>query len=172
MRLLLVALLPFALTGCWEGANLYATSDARSAIPAGVYTATKADEQPKVFRISTLPDGMTQFDGGDEKDVYGFAVLDRDKGTFVGWMQPEGEPPEAKAKNEPNQAYGLMVRKPDGSFFIYLPDCKEAAAEIARNAGAAIANDECNFPTRGALENALRLLPQDENYAMRLVRVP
>jgi hypothetical protein len=172
MRLLLVALLPLALIGCWEGRNLYTPSDARVAIPPGVYKASKEDEEPKVFRISTLPNGMTQFDGGDEKDVYGFAPLDADKGTFVGWMQPEGEPPEASERNEPNQAYGLMVRKPDGAFLVYLPECKDEEAAIARGAGASIDHDDCSFPTRTDLQKALRELPQDEKYAMKLVRIP
>lgn len=172
MRLLLVVAIPLLLSGCWEGLNLYSPSDARPAIPAGVYKATNADDQPKVFRISQLPDGMTQFDVGDEKEVYGFAALDFKRGTFVGWMQPEGQPPESKGKKEPNQAYGLMVRQPDGAFVIYLPECKDAQAEIARKAGATVDGDECHFPNRRSLEEALRKMPRDEKSAMKLTRIP
>jgi hypothetical protein len=172
MRLLLIALLPLTLAGCWTGWNLYSTSDARPAIPSGVYRATTRDAPDRVYRVSMLPDGLTQFDGGEKKEVYGFAPLD--PGTFVAWLEVEDEAP-ASGQNDENQIYALMVRQPDGSFRVYAPECRNDEAEIARKAGATVnpgASPTCRFPSRAALEKALRLFPRDESSALRLARIP
>ena len=122
LRVLLLAFMFLALTGCWVGRDLYSPIDARPAIPAGVYRATGGDTPARVYRVSILPNGLTQFDGGEKKEVYGFAPLGRD--TYVGWAQIEDAGPE----DEVNQLYGLVVRQADGRFMIYAPECKDEQA--------------------------------------------
>src|SRR5438309_2916188 len=109
MRLLLIAVLPFSLWGCWTGSNLYSASDARAAIPGGVYNATAPDQLAHIYRISTLANGMTQFDGGDEKEIVGFAPLDVDHGVFVVWEEPERDLSVPRSDTDDNQTYALMV---------------------------------------------------------------
>jgi len=167
-RVLLIALFSLALTSCWIGRSLYSPTDARTAIPPGVYQAIAPDEPKRVYRITILPSGLTQFDTGEKQEVYGFAPLDRD--SFVGWAQVEDAPADAE-----NQMYGLLVRQPGGGFMIYLPECKDEQAEIAREAGAIMeggTSPACRFPTRAGLEKAMRQLPRDPSQAMRLERVP
>jgi hypothetical protein len=174
MRLLLVALLPLMLAGCWSGVGLYSASDARQVIPPGVYKAVSPDADAKVFRVSMLPDGMTQFGGGEDKDAYGFAPLDPAKGMFVAWEVARDSSPKDDA-TKGNQIYALVVRKPNGRFLVYLPACTDEEAEIARKNGAAVDSGiaaTCTFSTRAGLEKALLALPQDEKTAMQLERVP
>ena len=171
MRFLLIALLAIALQGCWIGFNLYSASDARPAIPPGVYMASARDEPLRVYRVSMLPDGMTQFDTGEKKETYGFAPLERD--TYVGWMQVEDEPRAGESKDA-NQMYGLAVRQADGALFIYAPECRDEGAEIARKHGATIESGislTCQFQTRASLEAAMRPLPRDNRSALKLVRI-
>jgi hypothetical protein len=172
MRWLLLILALVLVAGCWTGDSLYKHSDARSPIQPGIYRSTGPDESGRVYRISILPNGMTQFDGGEKKEIYGFAPLDRN--TFVAWIdvRDNGEAPNAESGE--NQIYSLMVRRPDGEFRIYLPECKDEEAELARRAGATIGagpSATCRFASRAALEKALRLLPRDDSSAMRLVRI-
>ena len=173
MRRLLIALLPFCLTGCWTGFNLYSASDARPAIPPGVYRANTEEAADKVYRVSVLPNGMTRFDGGEKNLTYGFAPLDRS--TFVAWMQLDGEPPAVAEKHEPNQIYGLMVHQPDDAFVIYAPSCSDAAGNVAKRSGAAIESGtppSCNFTSRASLERALHEVPRDDADALTLRRIP
>jgi hypothetical protein len=174
MRLLLIGLLTFVLSGCWAGLNLYAPSDARPAIPPGVYRAIVEDAPERVYRVSVLANGLTQFDGGEKKEIYGFAPLDPDHGTFVGWMNLDDEPATTGGKKDPDQIYALLVRQTDGGFVIYAPECKDVGSEIARKSGATIdtgVSSVCVFPTRASLEAAMRLLSRDEKAALRLVRI-
>jgi hypothetical protein len=171
MRLLLIALLAFALAGCWAGLNLYSASDARPAISPGVYKATSDREVERVYRVSILPNGLTQFDTGEKKEIYGFAPLDAAGRTFVGWMNLDGEPAAPGEAKEANQIYALVVRQPRGGFIVYAPECRDEAGEIARRSGATVEKGEsnvCLFPTRANLEAALRLLPRDERSALKL----
>ncbi len=172
MRLLLIAFLPLALSGCWTGLNLYGAADAQPAIPSGVYRATTGDAPDRVYRISPLPSGLTMFDGGDKKEVYGFAPLDA--GTFVGWMQLDEDAPSTDPNDE-NQIYALMVKRADGDFMIYAPECKGEEEEVARQAGATIQTGPlptCRFPSRKELRQALRGLHRDDSSALRLTKIP
>lgn len=173
MRWLLLILALVLVAGCWSGESLYRHSDARTVIQPGIYRSTTRDRAERVYRISILSNGMTQFDGGEKKEIYGFAPLDRD--TFVAWLDVRdmGETPNGESGD--NQIYALMVRRPDGGFTIYPPECKDEEAEIARKAGATVESamsPACHFPSRASLEKALRLLPRDESSAMRLTRIP
>ena len=168
MRGLLIAVVSLALTSCWLGRSLYAPSDARLAIRPGVYQVTEPDKDKRVYRVSVLPNGLTQFDTGEKAEVYGFAPLDRN--TFVFWVQIDDAGPK-----DPNQLYGLAVRQSDGVFMLYLPECKDAQAEIARRNGAVIeegTSPACQFLTRASLEKAIRSIPLDESSALRLSRIP
>jgi hypothetical protein len=175
MRLLLIALLPLTLAGCWTGMNLYSASDARPAIPSGVYIASGSDEPQHVYRVSTLSNGMTQFDGQEDKtQVYGFAPLGMPN-AFVAWWEIQPNPKGRPAENDENQMYALVVRKSDVSFLIFAPPCSDEAADLARKHGAVIGagpSPTCRFPNRRSLEAALLQLPRDEAEAMTLKRVP
>ena len=175
MRPLLILLLSLALAGCWTGDQLYADSDARSALVAGLYRVSMPEEKPGEVRISNLPNGLTQMadSDGTGADIYGFAPLDPRRGTFVAWHD-EGKG-GGSAKGE--QLYLLGQRRGDGSFVIYVPFCSGAEAQIARQAGASIEGvgnarhaDTCRFKSRPALENALRQLQlNDQKRMMTLV---
>jgi hypothetical protein len=171
MRLLLIAPLAFALAGCWAGLNLYSASDARPAIPPGLYKATSDGEAERVYRVSILPNGLTQFDTGEKKEIYGFVPLDAAGGSFVGWMNLDEDPAAAGETKEANQVYALVVSQPRGGFIAYAPECRDEAGEIARRSGATVEKGEsnvCFFRTRASLEAALRLLPRDEGSALKL----
>jgi hypothetical protein len=171
MRWLLSILAFSLLAGCWTGGNLYTNADARQALPAGVYRMTGTDEPAKVFRVTVLPNGLTQFAGPEKAETYGFSPLDIQRGTFVAWMQTDDEQPSG----EVNQAYALMQRQADGSFKVYAPSCKDEEAEIARKAGASAEEGmfaSCRFPTRASLETAMRQFqPKDDKDALKLVRI-
>jgi hypothetical protein len=175
MRLLVIALACFVLTGCWYGISLYAPSDARPAVPAGVYLTTAKDEPRKALRVSILPNGFTQFDGGEKKEIYGFAPLDPARGTYVMWVPVKDDDPKASGEPGEYQIYLLMVRQRDGEYRIYPPDCKDEEGEIARRNGATIESGppaSCHFTNRASLEAAMRELPRDEASAATLKRVP
>jgi len=175
MRLLLIAIAALGLSSCWVGRSLYAASDATAAIPPGIYRSTAPGEVARVYRVSILPSGMTQFDTGEKKEIYGFAPLDANRATFVAWMEIDDEPSAQSDEKDANQLYALMVRGADGSFTIYAPDCTGTQADIARKAGAGIeqgSSPACMFPTRASLERAFRLLPRDARKAMKLSRLP
>jgi hypothetical protein len=175
MRRALIAFASIFLAGCWYGNSLYTPSDAKPVVRPGIYRATAEGETDRVYRVSMLSNGMTQFDGGEKKEIYGFAPLSSGSGTYVLWIPMKDE--DKAASNEPGefQLYLLMVRLRDGEYRVYAPECKEAAAEIARKAGAAIeagTSPACRFDTRAQLEKAPALLPRDESSAWRLVRIP
>jgi hypothetical protein len=175
MRHLLIALLSLALGSCWFGDRLYADSDARSALVPGFYRVSAPGEKPGEVRISILPNGLTQMadSDGSGADIYGFAPLDPQRGTFVGWHGDDKGSGSAEGK----QLYLLGQRRNDGSFVIYVPFCDGAEAQIARRTGASIEGDgkpgnpeTCRFRSRAALENALRQLrPTDQKRMMTLV---
>ena len=172
-RLLLTTFLVVALGGCWMGANLYAVSDARPALPSGVYRAVEPGGSTKVYQVSRLSNGLTQIDDGQDKIPYGFAPLDHDGRSFVAWLEIDQDP-ATQVANQPNEFFGLLVRQGGGAFVAYAPSCKDAAAKLARASGAAVqggGTPACRFPTRAALEKALRLLPRD-NSGMTLTPLP
>jgi hypothetical protein len=162
--LLLTAIAAFELGGCWMGTSLYTASDARPAIPSGVYRALEPSGSTKTYRISVLANGLTQLDDGEDKIPYGFAPLDADGRTFVAWLEI-GKDRGVQDRSEPNQFFGLLVRQPSGTFVAYAPSCRDVGARIAHESGATIragSPAECRFPSRAALEKALRLLPRDK----------
>lgn len=106
-RVLPVAVLTFALGGCWMGAGLYSASDARPAIPSGTYRGTEPGGVIKTYKVTALPNGLTEVDDGEDKIPYGFAPLA--PGTFVAWLEI-GDDQSASDKSVPNQFYGLLVR--------------------------------------------------------------
>src|SRR5207253_6944727 len=79
------------LAGCWYGNSLYAPSDAKPVVAPGVYRAPTEGETQRVYRVSILPNGMTQFDGGDKKETYGFAPLGTASGAYVLWLPVKDE---------------------------------------------------------------------------------
>jgi hypothetical protein len=175
MRHLLIALLSLALAGCWVGDRLFADKDARTALVPGLYRVSVPDEKPGEVRISVLRNGLTQMadSDGTGSDVYGFAPLDPQQGTFVAWHSDD----KTSGSAEGEQFYFLGQRRNDGSFGIYLPFCSGAEAQIARRAGASIEGvrnaskpNTCRFSSRSSLENALRKLrPSDQKRMMTLV---
>jgi len=175
MRLVVLALASFALTSCWYGISLYSPSDAQHAIPAGMYLATAKDEPTKALRVSILANGLTQFDSGEKKETYGFAPLDPGRAAFVMWVPVKDNDP--KGSNEPGeyQIYLLLVRRQDGEYRIYPPDCKDEDGRVARKNGATIESGPsptCRFANRASLEAALLQLPRDEVSAATLKRIP
>ena len=175
MRSFLLALACLTLTGCWYGIGLFSASDSRPVIPAGDYLATAKDEPTRTMRVSILPDGLTQFDGGEKKETYGFSPLDPASGSYVMWLSVKNEDPKASDEPGEYQIYLLMVRVRAGEYRIYPPDCKDADSEVARANGATIdpgPSSSCHFTTRASLEAALRQLPHDESSAGTLKRIP
>src|SRR5436190_15826874 len=164
--LLLVALL--LLSGCWVGDGLYSSGDARQPIPAGIYRMTNGDEMNRVEKVTLLPGGLTEIGDGDGKGFYGFAPLDKENRRFVTWFRKDEETPEDRG-----QLYMLLERRSADEFVLYLPECKDELADIARKAGAKIEQgsaDTCEFPTRASLESAMRQV-RIEGDVMRIVRV-
>ena len=170
----LVALCSFMLSGCWYGISLYAPSDGRPAVPSGVYLFTAEDEPTKSYRVSALPNGLTQFDSGEKKEAYGLAPLDPAAGTYIMWLPVKDDDKTAEGSGE-YQIYLLLARQRDGEYRIYPPDCKDEEAELARRNGAAVEAGppaSCHFTDRASLESALRRLPRDESSAATLKKVP
>jgi len=175
MRTALLALACLLLAGCWYGNSLYAPSDAKPVIAPGVYRATTEGETERIYRVSILANGMTQFDGNGKKETYGFAPLGPASGTYVLWLPVKDEDKSSNDQAGEFQIYLLMVRVRDGEYRVYAPECKDAAAEIARKAGAVIetgSSAACRFDTRAQLEKALRMLPRDDSSAWTLSRIP
>jgi hypothetical protein len=173
VRFILIAFVSITLAGCWIGKSLYSNADARPAIPPGVYRLTGPDEPTKVYRVSMLPNGLTQFDSGEKKETYGFAPLDSGRGTYVAWLdlKPDGAGIDL---NDDVQIYALVARQSNGEFLIVPPECNDEEAEMARKAGAAVETGTapaCRFPDRRALEKAMRLLPRDDKSTLRLARI-
>jgi hypothetical protein len=167
MRFLILAT-ALLLSGCWVGDGLYASSDARQPIPAGVYRTTSGEERTQVEKVTLLANGLTQIGDGDGKGFYGFVPLDKENRRFVAWFRKDEETPEDRG-----QVYMLLERRSADEFVIYLPECKGELAEIARKAGATLeegTTDVCHFPTRSSLETAMRQV-QISGDVMRIVRV-
>jgi hypothetical protein len=165
-RFILLAFL--LLAGCWTGEGLYSNSDAHQPIPAGAYRATNPDGQVRVETVTLLPDGMTRIGDNEGKGVYGFAPLDHDNRRFVAWYQAENAGPE-----DHGQLYLLLERRSDDEFLMEFPSCDGEAADVARRAGATVKTGsvaECQFPTKAAVEGALRQLPMTDD-AMKMVRI-
>ena len=173
MRRLLLILACLGLTGCWYGDRLYTPSDAKPVMRPGVYRATIEDEPTKVYRVSIEADGMTRLDGGESPDLMGFSPLDPQNGTYVAWL-----PLKDKDKSDERgelQIYLLVVRVGTDEYRFYPPECKDAAAELAKKNGATIedgTSPACRFSKRADIEKALRLLPRDDSSASTLRRIP
>jgi hypothetical protein len=175
MRALLVLAAALLLSGCWIGDMFYGAGDARPAIAPGLYRTADAAGQvsPALFRISSLPDGMTRIEvaegGMGETLSMGFAPLDREGRAFVAWNGPGG------LLNDAPAGFGLLRRGGDGSYVLILPMCGLTVA-IAAAAGASPEGPDavaCRFTSRASLETALRSLPADSaalGEVIRLVR--
>ena len=173
MRRLFLVFAGLGLTGCWYGDRLYTPSDAKAAIRPGVYRATIENERDKVYRVSIETNGMTKLDGGETPDLMGFSPLDPRRGTYVAWL-PLRDKDTSDERGE-LQIYLLMMRVGPDEYRFYPPECKDAAAEIARKNGATVeegTSPACRFTSRADVEKALRQLPLDEHSASTLTRIP
>jgi hypothetical protein len=169
MRLLILCALALSLAGCWAGEGLYSNGDARQPIPAGIYRATSGEERSQIQKVSLLPNGLTEMGDGDGKGFYGFAPLDKENRRFVAWFRKEDD----ASSQDRTQLYLLLERRSADEFVFYVPICKGELAEIARRAGATIAQgtaDMCVFPTRASLETAMRQVRITDD-VMRMVRI-
>jgi len=173
VRRLFLVFAGLGLTGCWYGDRLYTPSDAKAAIRPGVYRATIENERDKVYRVSIETNGMTKLDGGETPDLMGFSPLDTAGSKFVAWL-PLKDKDTSDERGE-LQIYMLMVRVSVDEYRFYPPECKDAAAEIARKNGATVeegTSPACRFTSRADVEKSLRQLPLDEHSASTLKRIP
>jgi hypothetical protein len=151
-RLRLIVLLIVPLASCWGGLTFYTASEARPALPPGVYRAVPADEpkQAETVRVSILGNGMTSIAGKGDANVVGFVRLD--PSYFVMW-QPD-------ADGGPGAIYALLHAE-RAHYRLIIPFCERTMA-IATAAGAELTKDPkikvCSFKTRAQLEDGLRHL--------------
>ena len=171
MRLLIAPLLVL-LAGCWTGDRFYRASDARAAIPAGLYRSFGEDE-PGIVRVTLLANGMTRIgaDDGRRPSVLGFVPLDSGQRRFVVFQaQDTGVP-----IGDDIGLYSLLERRRSGEFVFSVPMCPRTAT-VAAAFGAQLVSDgenpvECRFPSRESLEAALRRFAPQPSETIRLVRV-
>jgi hypothetical protein len=159
-RLLLLPLL--LLAGCgWNGDAFYAASEAQAAIAPGNY---RSDESPNpgpndaAIRISVLPGGLTRFEltnGERGESLAGFVPLGPNGRFYILWIARfDGQ--DAPAGGVP---YGLIERRADGHYMIYMPDCGHdradalAAGAVPRAGGTP---PDCYFSSRASLEAGMR----------------
>jgi hypothetical protein len=147
----LIFLLALPLAACWGGAVFYSASDARPALPPGVYRTLPSSEpdQAETVRVSIRADGMTRIVGkGDE--IVGFAPLG---GPYFAMWSVERE--------DGNSAIYALFEAKQGHYRLIIPFCERTTA-IAAAAGARIVKDPkttlCTFETRAQLEDGLRHL--------------
>ena len=167
MRMLILAA-ALLLTGCWAGDRLYSSRDARQPISAGIYRTSNGDDRVRIEKVTLLPDGLTEIGDGDGKGLYGFVPLDKENRRFVAWFRKDEETAQDHV-----QLYMLLERRSADEFVLYVPECKDELAEIARKAGATIeqgSSDTCHFLTRASLETAMRQV-RISGEVMRIVRV-
>ena len=151
-RLRLILLFALPLGSCWGGQTFYTASEARPALPPGVYRAVPLDqsEKPETVRVSILGNGMTSIAGKGDANVVGFVPLD--PSYFVMW-QPDAE-------GGPGAIYALLHAE-RGHYRLIIPFCERTLA-IATAAGAELTKDPkikvCSFKTRAQLEDGLRHL--------------
>jgi len=172
MRKLIAAAFALLLSGCWMGSNLYSASDARPAMPPGLYRLEGIESENPTGRVLNLPNGMTQFGDGDERLLIGFVPLDAEGRIFASWVPDHAVDRAA----EPVVIFNLVERLGDDVYIFYLPTCDGEDREIARAAGAVVelgpSVTTCTFDSRASLEDALRRLrPRPEREYMRLVRI-
>ena len=169
MRLLPLVAATLLLGGCWVGERFYADSEARPAIPAGLYRSPTDDCENDLVRVTILPSGLTRFDGeSDDWDIAGFAPLGSDGRRYVAWLLAEnGETPNSEV------AYALLERR-GREYLIFAPAC-EHTQTLAQTYGAEIVPDRkmtmCRFRDRQSLEMALSRLEFSPVDAARLVPV-
>jgi hypothetical protein len=175
-RLLLLPLL--MLAGCsWTGDAFYAASEAQAAIAPGNYRSDEtANPGPNVapIRISVLPSGLTRFDlanGERGESLAGFVPLGPDGRFYILWIAKfDGR--DVPAGGVP---YGLIERRADGHYKIYMPDCNHDRADAV--AAGAVPNSQgaqpdCRFSSRASLEAGLRFYASHPFDGMELIPVP
>jgi hypothetical protein len=119
-------------------------------------------------RVSLLPNGLTEFADKDGSQLFGFAPLDAKGSRFVAWDRDADAAPSDRT-----QGYLVLEPRPNSEFLLYMPSCAGIEEEVARQSGATIREgtvNECRFPTRASLENAMRQVRISRD-AVRLVRV-
>ena len=172
MRLLIWPLL-MLLAGCWTGDRFYRASDARVAIPAGLYRSLD-EREPVMVRVTIDADGMSRFtpDDATRPSRLGFAPLDAQGRRFVVWQAQESGHPIGDDIGQ----YSLLERRGDGEYVFFMPICELTASLAAAFGARLLPNDadpaECRFPNRERLEAALRqFTPPPDHAGARLVRV-
>jgi hypothetical protein len=174
-RLFLLPLL--LLAGCgWTGDAFYTASEAQAAIAPGDYRSNETanpgpNEAP--IRISVLPSGLTRFElanGERGESLAGFVPLGPDRHFYIMWIAKfDGQ--DAPAGGVP---YGLIERRADGHYMVYMPDCNHDRADAVA-AGAMPASQgaqpDCLFSSRASLEAGLRAYARHPFDGMELIPV-
>jgi hypothetical protein len=171
-RLLLLPLLLLPACG-WSGNAFYTAPEAQAAIAPGNYTSNEsANPAPNgTIHISVLPNGMTRFDlidSGRRDSQVGFVPLGTDGHFYIWWLARfDGEDLPADG-----MIYGLLERRPDGHYMVYMPDCGHDRAD-ALAAGAAPKAESggpaCVFPSRASLESGMRAYARHPFDGMELI---
>ncbi|HEX8641070.1 MAG TPA: hypothetical protein VF704_07915 [Allosphingosinicella sp.] len=167
------------LSGCWIGDNFYQLSESRHVLPAGDYRL-RGDSAGMLdsgaVRVSHLPDGTTRLvpisENGttDEGDAFalGLAALGGSEALAVAWVTAM----EEQATNPDMRLYGVLRRNADGSHSLLFPTCEGEGLTAARAAGAEVVGGPdrpgCRFPSRAALEAALRAMAPQLDSGFRL----
>ena len=174
-RLLLLPLL--LLAGCgWTGEAFYTASEAQPVIVPGDYrTDESANPGPHIapIRISVLPGGLTRFEvanGERGESLAGFVPLGSDGRFHILWLARfDGHDLPAD-----DVAYGLIERRADGHYKIYLPDCGHDRADAVAAGAMPVsqgAQPDCRFPNRASLEAGMRAYAGHPFDGMELIPV-
>jgi hypothetical protein len=165
--------LALLLSGCWLGGDLFGPADAQHLVPPGLYRGMTAveDRAPATFRVTSLPDGMTNLqseDGGGTGITMGIRPLPGKPGLFMTWLErPDGRDAD----------FALLRPEADGTFTLYAPACN-LTLDILQVVGVAPGMDgalpSCVFSDRAAVEAALRLFSDrmERQRPLRVMRLP
>jgi len=174
MRLLLLLLAAFALSGCWIGTDFYDGVRPQHLIPAGDYMLhDKGARQMLRIRVETLAGGTTRVtnlsaEEDEEQLTVGFFPLPGAPGRFVAQVTEA-----AKPAPRDRIVYSVIGRRHDGSFEVAVPRCGEPGAAAEANQAEVIDRDGpvplCAFRSRAALEWAAKALPAAMLAQRRLV---
>jgi len=173
MRKLIAAAFALLLPGCWLGDGLYSATDARPALPPGLYRLVfEGEEESETARVSIMADGMTRIEGTRDAAIIGFVPLDAEGRRFAQWNEVADRLPRPGF----SEFYLLVERRPGGEYVFYYPTCEDEEREVARSAGATVEPTPniaiCRFSSRASLETALRRLrPDSAHVVYRLVRI-
>jgi hypothetical protein len=164
MKLLYIAALSFALSGCWSGSNFYTMAEGEAAIPAGKYAAiytydNQVEEEGEgpfgnKLTISYANDGhaiVSGADGGESSNSI-LVKLGGDTGMFV--VQAELGAPIPKIGSA---VYGLVELLPNG-YRVAVPRCDQrrlAQWDRAIVSGVLVGKPFCRFSNRESFETAM-----------------